>query len=255
MGATEVVPQRARIDRPDCSLNPPVMVARPALHHHWSEVSFVHWPFPAASVQALLPAGLEVDTFDGAAWVGLVPFHLDIRPALTPALPWLSHFEEMNVRTYVRAPNGETGIWFVSLDAARLAAVVIARSVLGLNYCWAKMAFTRTGDFVTYSAARRWPGPPRPSGSLAIEIGERLQPERANALDRFLTWRWAFFCKPNSYLRRGWVDHEPWKLRRGRALHADAGLLSAWGLPAPDCEPVVHHSDGVRVRMSKPSLV
>ena len=240
-------------DRPDCRLEAPVAVAHPAIHHRWTEVSFVHWSFPPDLVRPMLPNGLEPDTFEGAAWVGLVPFHLDIRPALLPALPWLSHLEEMNVRTYVRTGSGDTGVWFVSLDAARLLAVAIARSILGLNYCWSKMAFTRTGDIVSYSAARRWPGRTRPAGSLAIQIGERLDLERMSALDRYLTCRWAFFCKPGGALRMGWVDHESWPLRRGRALHVDTGLLTACGLPMPDGEPVVHHSDGVRVRMSKPS--
>ncbi len=251
-GVTMFPNHMAEADRPDCRLEPPVAVPRPAIHHGWSEVSFVHWSFPPEIVRPLLPSGLDVDTFGGAAWVGMVSFHLDIRPALTPELPWLSHFEEMNLRTYVCAPNGDTGVWFVSLDAARLPAVVIARSTLGLNYCWSKMVFSRTGNIVTYSAGRRWPGRTRPTGSVAIEVGEPLEPDRMTALDRFLTCRWAFFCRPRSTLRIGWVEHSPWPLRRGRALHVDPGLLSACGLPVADEEPVVHHSDGVRVRMGNP---
>jgi uncharacterized protein len=254
MAATGTIPRPTEeAGRPDCALEAPAAVARPALYHRWAEVGFVHWRFPPEVVRRLLPAGLEPDTFEGAAWVGLVPFHLDIRPALTPELPWLAHFEEMNVRTYVRAANGATGVWFVSLDAARLPAVAIARSVLGLNYCWSKMAFIRTGNIVTYSAARRWPRSRQASGSFAIEIGDPLDSDRMSALDRFLTCRWAYFCKPRSAIRMGWVEHEPWPLRRGRVLHVDPGLLTACGLPMPDGEPITHHSDGVRVRMSKPS--
>jgi uncharacterized protein len=256
MARTGTIPRATpETGRPDCALESPMAVARPAIYHRWSEVGFVHWRFPPEAVQVVLPAGLEVDTFEGAGWVGIVPFRLDIRPAFTPELPWLSHFEEMNVRTYVRAANGATGVWFVSLDAARLPAVAIARSVLGLNYCWSKMAFARTGNVATYTAARRWPRSGAASGSLAIEIGDPLEPHRMSALDRFLTCRWAFFCKPRSAIGMGWVDHEPWPLRRGRALYVDPGLLTACGLPMPDGEPITHHSDGVRVRMSKPSAL
>ena len=97
------------------------LVGRAAMVHWWDELTFVHWSYPPAVVQRLLPPGLEVETFDGRAWVGLVPFILRVGlPGVAP-IPWVCEFAETNVRTYVRSADGERGIWFFSLDAARWA--------------------------------------------------------------------------------------------------------------------------------------
>src|SRR6266536_756176 len=96
-------------------------VRRPVMLQHWRRLTFLHWPYPPPAVQALLPPGLEVETFDGAAWVGLVPVLMDgVRPPGVPPLPWASRFPETNVRTYALGPDGRGAIWFLSLDAARL---------------------------------------------------------------------------------------------------------------------------------------
>lgn len=113
--------------------------------HWWDQLTFIHWHYPAGEVQRLLPHGLEVDSCDGSAWVGLVPFFLRIGlPGVRP-VPWVSQFAETNVRTYVRSTDGESGIWFFSLDAARLGAVLVARSTYWLPYFWSRMHLERSG--------------------------------------------------------------------------------------------------------------
>jgi uncharacterized protein YqjF (DUF2071 family) len=110
----------------------------------WRWLTFLHWRYEPGEIRRLLPKGLELDTFDGSAWVALTPFLLSgLRPPFVPALPWISHFPEMNVRTYVRGPAGEPGIWFFTLEADRLAAVVGARLGYGLPYRWADMHVKR----------------------------------------------------------------------------------------------------------------
>src|SRR5437764_4088089 len=111
----------------------------------WSEVTFLHWTYEPDRVQRLLPPGLTAETFDDSAWVGLVPFRMTVRASRGPAVPWVSFFPETNVRTYVRAVDGSTGIWFFSLDAAQPGAVVTARSWLGPPYEWARMAVVGAG--------------------------------------------------------------------------------------------------------------
>lgn len=86
----------------------------------WERLTFVHWSFDPDTVQQLLPEWLHVETFDGAAWVGVVPFFMRVASARGHRLPWASHFCETNVRTYVRDLQGRSGIWFFSLDAARI---------------------------------------------------------------------------------------------------------------------------------------
>jgi uncharacterized protein len=235
-------------------LTAPSRVVRPALLHTWSELSFIHWPYEPAAIQALLPDGLEVDTRDGIGWVGLVPFHCTIRPPGVPRVPWASSFEEMNVRTYVRGPDGVPGVWFITLDAARLGAVLIARATYGLRYYWSKMAFSRVGDVVTYSSRRRWPGPSKTLGTVALTIENALAPQQITTLEEFLTNRWSFYGRVAGRLYRGQIEHKPWQLERARLLHCDTGLVTACGLPKPEGDPLVHHSKKVEVRMSRPML-
>ena len=233
----------------------PDPVERPLLIHEWSELALVHWRYPPEEVQKLLPDGLEVDTFEGSAWVGLVPFHCTITPPGVPRIPWASSFPEMNVRTYVNGPNGEPAVWFITLEAARLGAVLIARAIYGLKYFWAKMSFSRVGDVASYRARRRWPGVRGSSGSLAVEVGARIDEKDRTALDRWLTNRWRFYCSTPLGLATGLVAHPPWPLRRARLLHCDPGLVSASGLREPHGEPVVHYGGRVEVRMTRPYLV
>ena len=251
VGAAVVSPPRTD----EFPFETPTPVTHPLLVHEWSELSLVHWRYRAPEVQALLPAGVRVDEFDGSAWVGLVPFHCTIRPRGFPRVPWLSSFPEINVRTYVRGPNGEPAVWFVTLDAARLGAVLIARAAYGLEYCWAQMRFERRGDVATYAARRRWPVPKGAHGSMSIAIGDRYQESEIDELTRWLTNRWRFYCTTPLGLATGLVDHPRWPLRHAELLDCDPGLLGAAGLPDPSGTPLAHYGGTVEVRMSRPYLV
>src|SRR5438105_8697138 len=124
----------------------------------WERLTFLHWRYLPEVIRPLLPYHVELDTFDGTAWVGLTPFLLSgLRPPFLPALPWISYFPEMNVRTYVRGPDGEPGIWFFTLEADRLTAVVGARLGYGLPYRWADMHVRRGTETVDYASQRKWP--------------------------------------------------------------------------------------------------
>ena len=103
----------------------PFTIDRPVMRQRWERLTFLHWPFEAADVQRLLPDGLEAETCDGAAWVGLVPFYMRVATPAGQRVPWVSNFCETNVRTYVRDHAGRSGIWFFSLEAARLGADAI----------------------------------------------------------------------------------------------------------------------------------
>src|SRR5581483_5061957 len=99
-----------------------------AMLQSWCDLTFLHWRYPLEAAQALVPGPLQVETFDGSAWVGITPFVVRaLRPPLLPSLPWISHFPETNCRTYVKGPDGHSGVWFFSLDAARAPAVMGAR--------------------------------------------------------------------------------------------------------------------------------
>src|SRR3954469_12678323 len=106
----------------------PLTVRKPMMFQRWEILTFLHWKYAPEVAQSLLPQGLTVEEHDGEAWVGLVPFTMRVSVPHAPAPPWLGRFCETNVRTYVRDEWGRRGVWFFSLDAARLAAVVTART-------------------------------------------------------------------------------------------------------------------------------
>src|SRR5688500_16164526 len=223
--------------------------------HWWDELTFLHWRFDPQDVQRLLPPGLTVQTFDGTAWVGLVPFFLRVGLPRVPSVPWLSRFAETNVRTYVTSADGARGIWFFSLDAARLGAVVVARSTYRLPYFWSEMAIERSGSTIAYRCRRRWPGPRGARSDTRIAIGEPFAPDELGELDHFVTARWALFSAPRAGLRRALAFHEPWPLHRARAERVDDELVRAAGLPAPEGEPLVHYSPSVEVRIGWPTKI
>ncbi|WP_162794910.1 YqjF family protein, partial [Nonomuraea lactucae] len=142
-------------------VRPTPRVARPVMYQRWSHMTFLHWRYPVEAVGSLLPPGLEVEPFDGAAWVGLALFRMEgVRPPGVPALPWLSLFPETNVRTYVRDARGRNGVWFFSLDAGRLVAALAGRAGFRLPYFWSDMSVRADGPRWRYRCARRRPGPP-----------------------------------------------------------------------------------------------
>jgi uncharacterized protein len=230
-------------------------VARAAMVHWWDRLTFLHWRFEPQAVQRLLPDGLTVETMDGSAWVGLVPFFLRVGLPRVPSVPWLSRFAETNVRTYVRSRDGARGIWFFSLDAARLGAVVTARSTYRLPYFWSQMTIDHSGSTITYRSRRRWPQPSGVRSEAVVEIGEPFRPDELTDLDHFLTARFALFSAPRSGLRHALAAHDPWPLHRANAVRVDDELVAAAGLPRPEDAPLVHYSPSVEVRIGWPSKI
>ncbi|WP_051760661.1 YqjF family protein [Herbidospora cretacea] len=170
---------------------------------------------------------------------------MTVRPPVGPALPWLSRFPETNVRTYVHDEQGRSGLWFLSLDAARLPAVAAGRAGYRLPYYWSAMSVRVDADHVAYRCRRH--GRTRISGDADVEIGEPLSPE---ALTDFLTERYRLFTVVAGRLATAEVEHPRWSLRRARVTTLNQDLLRAAGLSA-DSAPIAHTSEGVRVRVGR----
>jgi uncharacterized protein YqjF (DUF2071 family) len=222
----------------------------------WRVLTFLHWRYPVDAIQRLLPPGVEVETCQGEAWVSLVPFLMDqVRAPGVPALPWLSRFPETNVRTYVRGRDGGSGIWFFSLDATRLPAVVAGRSGFGLPYRWAAMSVRRSGDMIAYRSRRRWPGPSGSYCDAEIEVGEPIADGDLGEVDHFLTARFRLYSVFAGRLVAVDAAHEPWPLHRARLGRLRQDLIEAAGLPGPDGPPLLHASPGVRVHLSRSMIV
>ncbi len=220
--------------------------------HGWNTLTFLHWAYDPAVIQALLPPGLTVETFDGRAWVGLVPFVMQVKPARGGPVPWISNFPETNVRTYVTAPDGSHGVWFLSLEASRLAAVITARTGYHLPYFWAHMRVQQVGPVITYSSRRRWPGPAGVRCDVAVEVGEPFGAHELGDLDHWLTARWRLYSHTAQGQRFARADHPPWALWRAKVLYLEDELFATAGVPAPQGPPLVHHSPGVEVRIGFP---
>ncbi|MGH7335369.1 MAG: YqjF family protein [Candidatus Rokuibacteriota bacterium] len=207
----------------------------------WHDLLFAHWPIAPETLRGKLPRTLELDTFHGTAWLGVVPFRMSgVRLRGTAPLPWLSAFPELNVRMYVR--YGErTGVWFLSLDAARWLAVAIARAWFRLPYFRAQMSCTRDGEDVVYASVRTHAGAPR--AELAVRYGPRgdVFLPRPGTLEHWLTERYGLYALS----RRGEalfaeIDHPPWPLQPAAAIFEKNTMAGAHGIELPASAPFLH---------------
>jgi uncharacterized protein YqjF (DUF2071 family) len=219
----------------------------------WEQLTFVHWAYEPAIVQRLLPPGLTVHTIEDMAWVSLVPFVMRVRFPVVGVVPWLNVFPETNVRTYVTASDGSIGIWFFSLDAARLAPVAAARAAYRLPYMWSKMSVEIDDTTAQYECVRRFPGPRGAHSSVVVRIGDRLDDSQLTERDHFLSARWRLYSQMFGSVWSARAHHERWTLHSGTLERYDDELVTAAGLPAPTGDPVVQYSPGVHVAVSVPS--
>lgn len=221
------------------------------MYQKWRELLFLHWTMDPEVIQATLPPGLEVETFEGRAWIGVVPFLMrSIRPRFLPALPYVSNFLEANVRTYVRDQQGRSGVWFYSLDCDRGLAVATARRFFSLPYFQASMQAKRAAEgLLDYRVQRR--GKSSESRFLYGGEGETRQATEGS-LEHFLAERYRLFAwRPGPQrLLTGEVEHAPYPLQSARLEDADARLIDWAGFPAPS-GPAEHalFSPGVDVRV------
>jgi len=217
----------------------------------WIGLSFLHWRYDPAVVQQLLPEGLVVDTFDGDAWVAVVPFLLRVRVPHGPAVPWAGVFPETNVRTYVRGPDGHAGIWFFSLEAPRRLAIWAARRFYHLPYQVAAMEMRCSATRRSYTSWRV-AAPDRGASSRAqVVVGAPIPPAEVTPLEHFLTARWRLYAPLRGGIGAARVEHPPWALHRATAHDVDANLLLAAGLPAPEGDPLVHACGDVHASLTR----
>lgn len=231
--------------------DPPGLRRRAVLRQRWEELVYVHWSYPPDVVQRLLPDGVRVDTFDGRAWVGLIPFEMRrVRIGPTPPVPYLGSFVEINVRTYVVDPLGRRAVWFCSLDVPRSAIVAVARTVFALPYCFAAAEHRVDGAHHHYEMRRRRPHRSRPHTTIDVAVGRALQTHEVTELDHFLSARWALVTTRFGRLQYGAVDHPRWPLHEVDSWEVHQDVLAAAGLPDPVGEPLVRYSPGVPVELA-----
>jgi uncharacterized protein len=196
----------------------------------WLDVAFIHWPVDVRDLQRLVPDSVELDTFDGSAWLGIVPMLLTgLRLRGLPPLPGVSTFPELNVRTYVTR-DAKPGLWFFSLDAGSTLAVEAAKRLYKLPYTRAQMRYER-GDFVQHESARAGA-----AFSGSYRGGGDLFHAEPGSLEEFLVERYCVYTEDGGRVYRAETHHPPWALQQGEA-HIDVNTMAP--LPLPAGEPHV----------------
>jgi len=223
----------------------------PILEQRWEHLLFAHWKIDRELIEPLLPRGLHVDTYAGAAWVGVVAFRMrSLRPRGLPPLPGLSNFAELNLRTYAHDDEGRRGVWFFSLDADQRIAAWIARTLFHLPYQYARMRARCAPDGWVDLRCRR------PSDDLTLESRFRYRGIGAarcaepGTLEHFLCERYRLFChNPHSdKLYVGEVKHRPYALQPVELVEWNTALWAVNGMQAPRTYPDhVIYSAGVDV--------
>jgi uncharacterized protein len=215
----------------------------------WQKLLFAHWALPIEEVRLLIPAPLELDTFDGMAYIGVVPFFMNhVHMRSLPPIPTTHRFPELNVRTYV-THQGKAGVWFFSLDADSRLAVRVARLAFHLPYFDADMSIThRRHDWIQYDSRRTH------RGSTSADFIARYRPtsdvflSEVGSLDEWLTERYCLYsmdAQNNVY--RGEIHHEKWQLQHAEADITVNTMGRASKLSFPDESPILHYVENIDV--------
>jgi len=231
-----------KIDRLSIRTRPP---GTPLMRQNWGKLLFMHWPVSEKSLRPLIPENLTIDTFDGTAWIAIAPFTLwDVRLISAPPLPWISHFHELNVRTYVHF-NGVPGVWFLSLNANSRAAVRGARWLYHLPYFNAGIDLKEQEGTIYYDLKRR-DGPP--AQFIASWRARNDLPEaEPGTLEFFLVERYCLYAASGKNIYRGRIYHRPWPLQQAELLSYQSTMIESHGLPTPESDPLLHYADALEV--------
>ncbi|HRH94913.1 MAG TPA: DUF2071 domain-containing protein [Prosthecobacter sp.] len=218
------------------------------MHQRWEQLAFLHWRWNADEIQRTLPAGLFVDTFQGDAWLAIVPFYMrGIRPRFCPPVPGISNFLEMNVRTYVHDEQGRPGVWFYSLDCDQPLAVWTALTFFHLPYQHALMQAPISDGWIDYTCHRRGEAS---ESRFRYQLACETHPAEPGSLEFFLSERYLLFSQTPRGIRCGQVHHAPYPLADVKLETWDLEPLLQVGFADPKRPPDhLIGSPGVDVRV------
>ena len=221
---------------------------QPLMFQSWQNLLFLHWEVPEAEIEKLLPPGLRVDTFEGQAWLGIVPFFMrKVRPRFLPTTPGISNFLELNVRTYVYDQSGTPGVWFFSLDANRRLACALGRSLFHLTYRRAAMTATEQA-WIDYHGLRHGETQPAHYRYRATGSSRTAQPGSLEffLLERYVLYSWS---PANGALWRGRVHHPPYRINDAEVENFSTSPLQ-WNRQIAVTGPPQHACVSPRVDVS-----
>lgn len=228
----------------------------PVMHQTWDKLLFLHWPVEKEQLRRLVPAGLEIDAWEGTAWIGVTPFTIrGIRPPLLPPLPMISNSHELNVRTYVQK-DGVPGVWFLSLDASNALAVLGARIGFSLPYFRAEMELTMHGNRIDFRSARTHSSAAPAEFQATWQVGSPQPDAVPGTRDFFLIERYCLYASTGDRLYRAQIHHRPWPLCTASVDRLASNVIQSHGLPEPRGAPLVHaQSEPLQVWTWRPKRI
>ena len=222
---------------------------QPLMHQTWGKLLFMHWRIDAKLLRPLIPDALEIDEFDGSAWIAIAPFTMwDIRafPPFIPPIPFLNSAHELNVRTYVhydRVP----GVWFFSLDCNSAAAVLGARTFFHLPYFNADIDLVQDRTRIDYSLTRT--EDPAADFEASWKIGDTIPYSHPGSLEFFLTERYCLYSEDDGELYRARIHHQPWPLQKAELISLESSMIESHDLATPKGDPLLHYCEELDVKI------
>ncbi|QBD76525.1 DUF2071 domain-containing protein [Ktedonosporobacter rubrisoli] len=224
----------------------------------WHHLLFANWPLPPEMVRPLVPSQLSLDTFEGQAWISIVPFYMTyVRPRGVPSVPGISRFPELNVRTYVSL-QGIPGVYFFSLDAGSALVVAAARFMTYLPYFQARMEYRLLGDMMYYRSHRTHSGAPSADFVAAYRPTSAASSTKAGTLDYWLTERYCLYSiTRKEHIFRLHIHHRPWSLQLADAELELNTMASASNIPLPSPveRPLLRYAQRQEVLIWPPEVV
>ncbi|MDB5054330.1 MAG: hypothetical protein JWM44_2380 [Bacilli bacterium] len=213
----------------------------------WNHLLFAHWPVPVSLIRELIPINLTIDTFNGYAWIGIVPFEMSlIRMRWLPPIPFTTHFPEINVRTYVIAEN-KPGVYFFSLDATNSLAVAAARAFFSLPYYKAQMQVTTDKEKVFYKSKRTHKNITQAQFTADYRPVSDIFHAHKATLDYWLTERYCLYTHKNSDLYRGDIHHLPWPLQKAESEISLNTMFPLLHSTITETKPLLHYAHQLKV--------
>lgn len=212
----------------------------------WNHLGFFHWEIPASHIQKHIPPQLTVDTYQGKAYVSLIPFRATgTRPSLLPAVPFFSDFDELNLRTYVHLNGHEPGVWFFSLDASSVAAVAAARTGYKLPFFHADIQMVVSDDrlpTVTFRSRRITEASTNAHCNVTYAPDEIATIAKPESLEFFLVERYVLYTADNGGVYRARVHHEPYRIHSATVSELKETVLLSSGIKRSEARPIAHYA-------------
>lgn len=231
----------------------PLPRGRAIMVQTWHDLLFAHWPVPADLLHDKIPSSVELDTFGGKAWLGVIAFRLsDVRLNGIRAVSWVSNFPEVNVRTYV-THDGKPGVFFLSLDADNPLGIALAKPWFRLNYYRAQIEMKTQGGGIDFHSRRLQKG----ASDAQFDASYRpCGPEfraRRGSLEAWLTERYCYYTEPRDAhegrLYRCEIHHPPWRLQMAQATICSNTMALSHGITLPATEPLLHYARKMQARI------